>query len=69
MGCWPEAPMAEAATDRTCSKGVPAPARSVSALLRPGEESADGKVRTGEPQDAIPGRVPGPQEEAERRMG
>ena len=43
--------MAEAATDRTCSKGVPAPARSVSGIVRPGEESADGKVRTGEPQD------------------
>ena len=47
LGCWPEAPMAEAATDRTCSKGVPAPARSVPGVVRPGEESADGKVRTG----------------------
>ena len=55
MGCGHEAPMAEGATDRTCPEGVPAPARSVSGDVRPGEGSANGEVRTEEPQDAIPG--------------
>ena len=52
MGCGQEAPMAEGATDRTYPEGVPAPARSVSGDVQPGEESAHGEVRTEEP---IPG--------------
>ena len=59
-----QTPVTQGAIDGVRAEGIPTPARSVPGYVRPSESSSERKIRAGEQENSLPGRIPVPPKES-----